>query len=83
MDYNPIAAQIFFIQQGRCACCIIRPAVAPHHLVPISLGGDDDPYNIAWLCSTCHEDAHKDLPGMRTRVRNRRNLLFKVCGETS
>ena len=42
---------------GPCRNCMLRPAVALHHIEPRSLAPDriDDPDNVIPVCMKCHE----------------------------
>jgi len=37
-----------------CPICKERLASSPHHIIPISEGGEDTRKNIVWLCEPCH-----------------------------
>ena len=39
----------------KCPICGLRPAMSPHHIIPRSEGGTDDPKNIVHLCKVCHD----------------------------
>ena len=41
-----------------CINCGLE-AVEQHHVVPLSLGGNDIPSNLVWLCSSCHGKIHQ------------------------
>lgn len=58
-------------QQGRCASCGRVVAVrmgrqwhvrggGVHHMVPISMGGDNSPDNLMLLCTKCHNRIDAD-----------------------
>lgn len=32
-----------------------------HHLVPVSMGGDDSPENLVSLCGECHREVHRQI----------------------
>lgn len=34
----------------------VRPSTIVDHLVPLSLGGSDEPSNLAGTCNDCHQD---------------------------
>ena len=42
-----------------CAACGSEHDLQYHHLVPVSLGGVDEPSNIIVLCATCHQKWHQ------------------------
>lgn len=41
-------------------------AAGRHHVVPVYLGGTDDPSNLVWLCPTTHTNVHELLRLMMT-----------------
>lgn len=41
-----------------CAACEREDDLQYHHLVPVVLGGKDEPSNIIVLCATCHQKWH-------------------------
>lgn len=42
-----------------CACCGNKSNLELHHVIPISLGGNDECYNLIYLCFNCHKKMHK------------------------
>ena len=42
-----------------CGCCGNEENLELHHIIPISLGGNDDYYNLIYLCFNCHKKMHK------------------------
>lgn len=42
-----------------CACCGNKSNLELHHVIPISLGGNDEYYNLIYLCFNCHKKMHK------------------------
>lgn len=42
-----------------CAACGSEDDLQYHHLVPVSLGGENSPSNIIVLCAACHQKWHK------------------------
>ena len=32
-----------------------------HHILPVSMGGGDEPENLATLCGECHKEVHRQL----------------------
>lgn len=51
-------------RDGReCLRCGADSDLEVHHVEPVSLGGSDDPENIATLCADCHGDAHRHTGG--------------------
>lgn len=41
----------------RCWCCGCKSNTERAHMMPESLGGDNDPANFVLLCTKCHEEA--------------------------
>lgn len=44
-----------------CACCGSKKALELHHIIPISMGGKDEYYNLIYLCHNCHMQMHQML----------------------
>lgn len=44
-----------------CGCCGNKENLELHHIIPISLGGTDDYYNLIYLCFNCHKEIHKNI----------------------
>lgn len=42
-----------------CGCCGEEKNLELHHIIPISLGGNNDYYNLLYLCHNCHKKIHK------------------------
>lgn len=36
-----------------------------HHIVPVSVGGGDEPGNLVTLCKQCHKDRHKNMDAQK------------------
>lgn len=65
---------------GPCRNCMLRPAVAHHHIEPRSLAPDrvEDPTNIISLCMECHEWAESAGEAGRIILREKkRRQLYK------
>ena len=41
-----------------CGIELTRAIMTPHHIVPVSAGGDDSPENLIVLCANCHAERH-------------------------
>ena len=44
--------------EAKCRRCSRWNALHPHHIVPKSLGGDNDARNCCPLCFPCHREVH-------------------------
>ena len=58
-----LAAKLFKLQQGKCACC--RNHLDKYHLdhrMPIALGGENEDLNMQLLCPTCNLQKHAKHP---------------------
>lgn len=44
-----------------CACCGSKEKLNLHHIIPISIGGTNEYYNLVYLCKDCHYKMHKML----------------------
>lgn len=54
-------AELMTAQYGRCHDCrtiLIFGETEIHHLVPHSVGGPTETYNLVALCSSCHRGRH-------------------------
>lgn len=63
---------IFEEREYRCVGCgKTEGQMVLHHVVPIALGGLDDPRNIVLLCPECHDKVHDlSLDGLRKPFKN-------------
>ena len=44
-----------------CGCCGCEKELQLHHIIPISKGGNDEYYNLLYLCRKCHRLIHKEI----------------------
>lgn len=42
-----------------CATCGSRRNTELHHIVPVACGGNNDYYNLVYLCHECHQKQHR------------------------
>lgn len=42
----------------KCRACGYRNQLHVHHVIYKSAGGPDEPWNLATICSTCHDAIH-------------------------
>jgi hypothetical protein len=61
-ERDPKFAEIVIARDGECQDCGATGNLHAHHIIPISLGGADDPSNGIALCPSCHADRHPDVP---------------------
>lgn len=56
--------RIFALQKGKCACCATALGRRFHrdHIMPLALGGTNDPLNIQILCPPCNHRKHAKHP---------------------
>lgn len=45
----------------QCGCCGTTEKLELHHIIPIELGGNDDYYNLVYLCHECHQRIHRNI----------------------
>lgn len=60
-----IAARLFELQRGKCACGCKQPLGDDYHLdhrMPLALGGANEDWNIQLLRSTCNQQKHAKHP---------------------
>lgn len=44
-----------------CGCCGNKQGLELHHIVPLAIGGNDDFYNLIYLCQDCHKRMHRNI----------------------
>lgn len=44
-----------------CSCCGNKEKLNLHHIIPLYLGGNNDYYNLIYLCDNCHKLMHEML----------------------
>lgn len=44
-----------------CGCCGSKDNLELHHIIPISLQGNDEYYNLLYLCHGCHQKMHRNI----------------------
>ena len=68
---------------GPCRNCMLRPAVARHHIEPRSLAPDrvEDPTNIISLCNECHTWA--DTAGEAGRIELKKKQTRQIYKDLS
>lgn len=51
-----LAAKLFKLQRGKCACCHVSIADENHldHRIPVALGGPNEDWNMQLLCPLCN-----------------------------
>ncbi len=58
-EFNEIKK--FYLPQGlKCWCCGVVASLR-HHIIMVSRGGTNDPWNIVPLCKKCHSQLHSWL----------------------
>lgn len=59
-----LAAKLFKLQKGKCACCNkpLGPDFHMDHMIPLALGGPNTDDNIQLLRSTCNRQKHASNP---------------------
>ena len=56
VEQGKIKKQLYLQNGGKCAVCCEDNAEM-HHMIPVALGGDNDPANLIFLCKNCHARA--------------------------
>lgn len=52
---NGLAAKLFKLQRGKCACCGVKLTVNHmDHRIPVALGGPNEDWNMQLLCAPCN-----------------------------
>lgn len=51
-----LAAKLFKLQRGKCACCNVSIADGNHldHVIPVATGGPNEDWNMQLLCGPCN-----------------------------
>lgn len=44
-----------------CGCCGSKEQLELHHIVPLELGGNNEFYNLLYLCRGCHQKIHGNI----------------------
>ena len=44
-----------------CAACGAKEALELHHIIPLAAGGNDENYNLIFLCHSCHWKLHIEI----------------------
>ena len=59
-----LAAKLFKLQRGKCACCHVSIADGNHldHNIPVALGGPNEDWNMQLLCPPCNLQKHAKHP---------------------
>ena len=47
--------------QGKGCGCKVRSELNVHHIVSLSRGGTNSPFNLITLCENCHRKRHRHL----------------------
>ena len=47
------------MKHDHCVACGSTEQLTQHHLVPRSMGGNDEDSNLLTLCGSCHAKAHQ------------------------
>lgn len=51
-----------------------------HHVIPRSLGGPDETWNLATVCVDCHDERHKKGTLKISGNADQRDQLGRLCG---
>lgn len=71
---------------GMCECCdkhvtLIdkngNPFIIPHHIEKLSDGGQDSLYNVAGVCSRCHDNIHYGKNGNKINATLKKKIAEK------
>ena len=59
-----LAAKLFKLQRGKCACCHVSIADGSHldHVIPLALEGPNEDRNMQLLCGPCNLSKHAKHP---------------------
>jgi len=60
-EYSNFSQKNNIIKLKVCGCCGSRKNLELHHIIPISVGGKDEYFNLLYLCHDCHVNIHKML----------------------
>ena len=65
------------MKHDHCVACGSTEHLTQHHLVPRSMGGNDEDSNLLTLCGSCHAKAHQVKADWRHSELTRKALQFK------
>ncbi len=65
------------MKHAYCVACGSTEHLTQHHLVPRSMGGNDEDSNLLTLCGSCHAKAHQVKADWRHSELTRKALQFK------
>jgi len=51
-----------YLTEGACVYCVLMPAEVIDHVVPVSLGGTNDPANLVGACERCNAEKGDRTP---------------------
>ena len=62
--WSEIAASIIVRDNKECRLCRSKSNLTVHHMIPVSVGGTSEDWNLITLCHTCHRKVHSSLRGV-------------------
>ena len=80
--YRDVKDYIFHLQDGKCLCCKERSIDHYHHMTPKHKGGSDRWYNLAGLCSDCHDRVHRKEISLRSEQQKKRYAGISVLNQS-
>ena len=70
--YRDVKDYIWYLQEGKCLCCQKAGIEHYHHILPRHKGGSDRWYNLAGLCTSCHDKVHRGEISLKAEGTRRR-----------
>ena len=80
--YRNVKDYIFHLQDGKCLCCGEHSIEHYHHMTPKYKGGSDRWYNLAGLCTKCHDRIHKKEISLSAAGQKRRYAGTSVLNQS-
>lgn len=60
-ELNKVRGSILERDNHACKFCGSTYRLTVHHIRPVRMGGNHEPYNLVTLCPTCHNIIHQDI----------------------
>lgn len=60
-DWKATSTETIKMGGKRCSDCGSSDRLQVHHIIPLSKGGTNHPFNLIVLCHNCHEKRHRHM----------------------
>ena len=79
--YRDVKDYIWHLQEGKCLCCKKAGIEHYHHILPRHKNGSDRWYNLAGLCTSCHDKVHRGEISIKAEGTRRRYTGTSVLNQ--